>query len=527
MNTGLGRLADEWLSLTDKSERFRFYRDAVLPDVAARLRADIEARQSEGSMRRYGSLALILGHNEIPALITALALRPASVTVFVQPRNASGAERFERTLSVHGISPRIETVPLSADDHRENVRIMRDAVSSFGPDAGVLFDVTGGKKILSAQLGMLALAAGFDLAYLDSSDYADGGTPRPGTETIFIQSPGNHFVRIDPAEATGLIMRYGEQEASLGFDLMCGNRPVSASLPLGKEQADSFTAEYARIAGSINASIRRSEDPSAAVITLSKLLHNLLLPAELEQAVRAEGIASLRLILDEELCGIPWEIPLEREYGISLPVRRILRSARPASAAAHSGGSILLIEGSSEGISTFAQEKNALLAHIQGRSALSAATIKAESAADLSVRLCASAGDARIVIFFGHSAHDRNGESGWICRDGSVFGAQMLRCIAKNPPEIIVSNSCESARAVPFCGGSFARGALSAGCRAYIGTHWELELKRSLLFLTEFIDGVCGREKSYFSAFGGALAELSKEYGSEDISRYNYVYYGE
>ena len=59
---------------------------------------------------------------------------------------------------------------------------------------------------------------------------------------------------------------------------------------------------------------------------------------------------------------------------------------------------------------------------------------------------------------------------------------------------------------MPFCCGSFARGALSAGCRAYIGTHWELELKRSLLFLTEFIDGVCGREKSYFSAFGGAIA---------------------
>ena len=133
----------------------------------------------------------------------------------------------------------------------------------------------------------------------------------------------------------------------------------------------------------------------------------------------------------------------------------------------------------------------------------------------------------RVIAYIGHAQFDgTSAGSGWVCRDGSVFGVEALSVLTQHPPEIIISSACESARGTLFSRCSFAYAALRAGCRTYIGTNWLLEVERSTTFLSEMMKGMIETGLSTEESYRAALRSLTKKFGNNDVSLYNYIYYG-
>ncbi len=144
-----------------------------------------------GLIPRYDRLALALGHNPIPSLIVANALSPRELVLFHPPRH--GKLLREKVLpALDAPIPRdgIRTIELSSADHDANYAVIREELAV--PRGGyTLFDITGGKKILSVQLGLIARELGLDLCYIDSESYIAGSDfPEPGSESIYIPLPG-------------------------------------------------------------------------------------------------------------------------------------------------------------------------------------------------------------------------------------------------------------------------------------------------------------------------------------------------
>ncbi|HPX92273.1 MAG TPA: hypothetical protein PKZ93_12285, partial [Spirochaetota bacterium] len=67
---------------------------------------------------------------------------------------------------------------------------------------------------------------------------------------------------------------------------------------------------------------------------------------------------------------------------------------------------------------------------------------------------------------------------------------------------------------------------LKTGVQVYIGTHFLLEFNRSMTFLESFYKYISLR-RSYHDAYVMAIEELKRIYGKDDISLYNYIYYGD
>lgn len=515
------------LKAAKRKERFRLYFDEVRPRITGILREQLEEKVRSGLIPRYGRLALALGHNPIPSLIVANALSPRELVLFHPPRH--GTLLREKVLPALDASiPRdgIRTIELSSADHDANYAVIREELAV--PRSGyTLCDITGGKKILSVQLGLIARELGLDLCYIDSESYIpDSDFPEPGSESIYIHSPDREgptsirmeavprlTVSLTPGE---VVFNYDEYGTPYRFTLKGLSDSIVGTV---REEIDSL---YERI----NANILRGDDSGRELDELAGLVRSMLMPPGLDERIR-EARDGLRLHLDTELAGIPWELAFNRLYGTPLPVARMFNLTmdyrRPGPGAPAKQG-LLVIRGSGEGLPRF-DEIAALPGELAARFGLKARGVRAESRGALIKELGARRYDT--VLYFGHSEYGPAEENtGWRCENGEIFNCSDLRCLEAAPPDLIISNSCHSARSMPFAAHSFARGAIRAGARAYIGTRWFLELERSRVFLEGLTGAAPARQTPTARAFARALRTLEERFGERDISLYNYVYYG-
>ncbi len=518
------------LKAAKSGERFRLYFDEVRPRITEILREQAAEKTRSGLIPRYSRLALTLGHNPIPSLIVANAFAPAELILFHPPRHG---RLLKETVfpALEGSIPRdgIRTIELSSADHDANYAAIREALAARPFDDYTLCDITGGKKILSMQLGLIARELGFDLCYIDSDSYiANSAIPEPGSESFYIhaadrEGPTSIRMETSPRLAVSLLPSTGA--AVFNFDEY--GTPYKFTL---SDLSDSVVANVREgidsVYGRINANILRGESSQRELDDLAGLVRSMLMPPGLDERIR--GAASgLRLHLDTELAGIPWEIAFNRLYATPLPVARMFNRTidyRRLAPDAQKRQGALVILGSGEGIPHFGE----IAAWLGSRAAgaeVKTKTVVAESRGALLRELGARRYDA--VLYFGHSEYGATEErTGWRCENGEIFHCADLRCLEGSPPDLVISNSCHSARSMPFAAHSFACSAMRAGVRTYIGTRWFLELERSRVFLEHIIDAMLGGKMPPARAFARALDALGERFGGRDIALYNYVYYG-
>ncbi|HSV96931.1 MAG TPA: CHAT domain-containing protein [Spirochaetota bacterium] len=518
------------LKAAKRKERFRLYFDEVRPRITEILREQAGERARSGLIPRYGRLALTLGHNPIPSLIVANAFAPPKLVLFHPPRH--GKLLRERVLpALDGSIPRggIETIELSSADHDANYAAIRGALASRPFDGHTLCDITGGKKILSMQLGLIARELGFDLCYIDSESYIpNSDIPEPGSESLYIHSAdrdGLTSIRMESAPRLTVSLVPATGAAVFNFD--ADGTPYKFTLSdLSDSVVETVRAEIDAIYARINANVLRGEDSQRELDDLAGLVRSMLMPQGLDERIRGAA-GGLRLHLDTELAGIPWEVAFNRLYGTPIPLQRMFNRTidyRRLEPTTQKKEGALVILGSAEGIPLFGEIADWLGAYSL-RSPVKIRTAVAESRGALQKELGTRRYDA--VLYFGHSEYGPSEEeTGWRCVNGEIFHCGSLRCIENTPPDLIISNSCHSARSMPFAAHSFACSAMRAGVRTYIGTRWLLEFERSRAFLEAVTDAMLVPRVSPARAFARALAALAERFGGRDIALYNYVYYG-
>ncbi len=540
MNTGsfeaIGRgLYNRWQREKDKDKRFALYHEEILPRVVSMLREQVTARQNEGKLDRYGSAVIILGHDANPALLMILALRPETVTILHTPdKEKLISKRLTPFLKKDYSREEIEFVQLDNMGHEDNLRVIRNTVREKKKKHGrVVCDITGGKKIMSVQLGIMANLIKADIAYIDAARYVEGSSiPYPGDEVLFVQRSGHEeLTEIQAVPYDRLKIGYIDGDPrQVTFDLFFKRESFSFKQRLDseherKELADRLNEKCA----SINARIAACPDSTGRDFEgLANIIRGILFPLKLTKQLDDLRGKDLRLIMDEEVAPIPWELTLSMNFGVRMPIIRMPNKDEEFVSDFSRKGinreGILLIRGSGEGIPGFDESFNEILVSFSGQPSIN--SIKAESRAELKIKLAEIPG-YRAIIYFGHARYDATGpDSGWVCCDGSVFGTDAIDVLDDKPPEIIISSACESARGSLFHKNSFAYAALRAGCDTYIGTNWLLEAGRSRTFLLEMITGMLEKGLSAEESYRAALKALEKEYGPGDVSLYNYVYYG-
>lgn len=516
------------LKAAKSKERFRLYFDEIRPRITRVLREQLEEKVRSGLIPRYARLALTLGHNAIPSLIVANALAPEEIVLFHPPRH--GKLLRETVLpSLDGSIPRdgIRAIELYSADHDANYAVIRETLAATPRDGYTLCDITGGKKILSVQLGLIARELGLDLCYIDSESYIAGSDfPEPGSESIYIHSPdreGPTSIRMEAVPRLAVSLAPG----AVVFNFDQHGTPYTFTLKgLSDSVVGTVRAEIEALYERINANVLRGDDSKRELDDLANLVRSMLMPPGLDERIR-EAREGLRLHLDTELAGIPWEVAFNRLYGTPLPVARMFNRTidyRRLGPNPPGKEGALVIRGSGEGIPHF-DEIAAWLGSHAARFALKTRSVRAESRGALLRELGSRRYDT--VLYFGHSEYGTSEEdTGWRCENGEIFHCADLRCLEAAPPDLVISNSCHSARSMPFAAHSFACGAIRAGVRTYIGTRWFLELERSRVFLEGLTDAMPARRMPIARAFARALGALGERFGERDISLYNYVYYG-
>lgn len=518
------------LKAAKSRERFRLYFDEVRPRITGTLREQLEEKVRSGLIPRYERLALTLGHNPIPSLITANALSPAELIVFQPPRHEKLLSQ-KLLPSLDASIPRegIRVKQLSAADHDANYSLIRGALAENPGRGYTLCDITGGKKILSMQLGLIARELGLDLCYIDSESYIAGSDiPEPGSESLYIHSPdreGPTSIRMEAVPRLTITWIPSHGEALFNLDEY--GTPYKFPLNgLSGSVVETVRTEIDRLYERINANILRGLSSERELDELANLVRSMMMPPGLDERIR-EARNGLRLHLDTELAGIPWEVAFNRLYGTPLPLARMFNHTigyrRPDPHLPKSAGALVIL-GSGEGIPHF-DRITTWLEERAKTSAYKIRSVRAESRGGLLRELGTRRYDA--VLYFGHSEYgDTEEGTGWRCENGEIFNCADLRCLESAPPDLVISNSCHSARSMPFAPHSFACGAVRAGVRSYIGTRWFLELERSRLFLESVSEDMLNRRMPAARAFARALEALSQRFGARDISMYNYVYYG-
>lgn len=216
----------------NKEEADNFYFAEVLPPLLAIL----EQRPAHRLLRAEAVHVLVslMGFSPETTVICAAILRPQSLVVVLSERAEHSYDRAHEYLTAHKIlrPSQIERVIIPPTDPRAIYNEIRQALSRAVDNRGTprkrIFDVTGGKKIMSASAGQVAWEADWPLCYID-----DGGTydanlrrPPPGHEQlILLPSPTQRHA--EDARRTAL-EKYASRNyaaASEAFDKSRSIRP--------------------------------------------------------------------------------------------------------------------------------------------------------------------------------------------------------------------------------------------------------------------------------------------------------------
>lgn len=528
------KLIHRWLREKNESERYRIYFEEIMPRLITLLQSQVEEWQKKKKLGHYDNMILILGHDPAPAILSAMALRPKMLTILHTPdKEKTLNQKLIPFLQREFSRGKWECVTLEATRHEENLKIIHDIVNkNKSMYRHIVCDITGGKKIIAAQLGIMAAIHKVDISYIDGQRYAFGSIPYPGEEIIFLQHHGEmELTEIHAVPYNRLTIRYlSGPDFSLDYILNLKSDSYSSRMQLGNEH------DRQQIVKRINEKWKRINDKILCndssvhedFQSIANMIRGALFPPRLIQTLKSLKERELRLILDEETAAIPWELTLALLYEIRIPIIRLPlkddQFSPPISHIQDQGNDVLLLKGSGEGIPNFDDYFNRITISFTSHS--SVRTYEAANREQLRLFLAENP-YFRVIAYIGHAQFDgTSAGSGWVCRDGSVFGVEALSVLTQHPPEIIISSACESARGALFSRCSFAYAALRAGCRTYIGTNWLLEVERSTTFLSEMMKGMIETGLSTEESYRAALRSLTKKFGNNDVSLYNYIYYG-
>jgi hypothetical protein len=283
--------------------------------------------------------------------------------------------------------------------------------------------------------------------------------------------------------------------------------------------------ELARISSLVDAEITRGKDPALELKTMARSTRNLFMKKGAVDSTLKEmkGRRGLRLLLDPDLAGVPWEVMLSREYVLHPPVfRQVVREEKKTVEACRGDEPVALVVGSGEGLPGFDRMIEGIDRTLAAEE-IACERIDGDSLGALRTALASRAW--RGLIYAGHSLF-KGREGGWLCRNGEIFTGDSLSVLSFSPPEIVLSLSCRSARSDDHWNGSFGLDVLSAGVEVFIGTEWFLESERARVFIESFMNHYVRPGCSAGKAYSRALQELVEVFGEDDPSIVNFRYYG-
>jgi len=511
------------------------YREEIVPLVAESLHGQVARMQQEGRCEEYRGLVTILSHNPDPTLLMVRAIMPRHLVIMYTPDKEKLMAQVMPQLETCCENAIMELVQLDRTGHNDNLAIMKDVMSRCHRESSpLLCDITGGKKIMSTQLGIIAHGMGVDLGYIDSrAGYMGSGVPEPGKEVLFIQKPDELVTEIEAAPVNKLRVGYHPREGRISYELDLHNDSRRlGEITLHRQERENLGQRLGQLNGEINATVEKGgKDFPGILDRVTNLVCSMLLTRELDRRLEKGDIGTLNLVMDEELTAFPWEAVLANRYRMPLPMARIpqkdMEFADDRAPFDDAQERLLLINGSGEGIDGFTRHVNGLKVELEpAMKGYHFTTVTAKSSHQLKLFMGES-NPFSTIIYYGHAAYgDLPDSTGWICEDGSIFSVGDCSVFYNRPPRVVISNACQSARGELFSRNSFAYALLKAGTQTFIGTNWLLEFQRSSVFMKRFLEDLVGKKKSPFQAFTSAHRALAKKFGENDISLYNYVYYG-
>gem|GEM_PF-1982513 len=279
------------------------------------------------------------------------------------------------------------------------------------------------------------------------------------------------------------------------------------------------------------------------ITSLGRVVFDQLLPNKIRKALKRHERKELFLRLDDRLLHLPWELAHDGEQFLCgrfrigrqiITLRQFENDARDHSVPPRPR--MLIICDPRQNLSAAAREAEAIAEWLDRHSDIAVEIIGGTQATRLAI-LQAFA-DFDIVHFAGHSQYDPNDPtcSGWDLADGLLTPVIIQKI--SNPPQLLFSNSCASARVAGAprlnhgrvvvelgLGGSF----LLAGVHNYIGALWPISDKAgktfAQCFYTQLIRGKSIGEALYLTR----KRHLSQE--KQDARQYHedalaYVHYG-
>jgi hypothetical protein len=523
-------IISRWKNLKDPDEKSSFYFSEIRPSVTSGLRKEILKGITEGTLEKYERLILVAGNDANPSLIIAGALQPEKIiAVYTEKNRAQLEERFLPELKKQNPRCNVELMEIDYCNHDENYRLLLRTFKVFSKKGSTLCDITGGKKITSGHLALISRKLSFDICYLDATGYIQNSAiPEPGNESLYIHKNNDdglyEFTVRDERvlfinsvnKSSGILYNLGYKGVFFKFNRL----KLSASIL--KTLRENLESEYRRIDHNIRLSLPCGNN----IREISATVRSMLIDPSLDRMLLEAGHGKIRLVIDPDLTGIPWDAVFAEAYGAEIPVQiKINRNAlHPAPQGSGKNG-ILVLFGSGEGVPDFDLIKKQTLAWLdKGGLKYRAAECKDRGKVQSEI----SRRRYNIILYFGHSDFDRKPEkSGWRCLNGELFPCTDFNVMRNVPPDIIISNSCHSARSVSFASNSIAGHAVEAGAASFIGTRWFLESGRSFEFLSGIINRL-SQDGDFYDPWGCFLEgfnSLKRKYGADDISVYNYVYF--
>lgn len=522
-----GQLIDQWNS-TPKDLRNSFYKENILPIVSKLLSQQYQHYLSLHKYKPYTTLITTLSHDINVLLLMLYTIKPKQCVVFYTTDKNKLVQKlhaFAQSLNVA-----ITLIELDSIDHAGNSALIKETMKRYKKNhPPVLCDITGGKKILSTQIGILAHSLKMDIAYIDSKKgFLQWGIPEPGSEILYIQKPDNIFNLLEIHPTNKLRVRFNSMANAIDYEADVDGRLYRLGSKKIKQDDSDRLADYINsFYSSINASILHNSYSTTELKHYALALKALLFSKELNHFIEKHNNLT-HLVIDTELSALPWEIILAY-CNVDTPLLRIPNrdSNFSENISRNTPKSIAIISGSGDGLPDFDTILQKIKLQISRYNNFLIETLNARGSFELK-RFFAehNAKPFTVVVFYGHNIFDAcNDKSGLVCQDGSIFSIEDCEVLSGGPPECIVVNACQSARSSLFTPNSFAHAALSTGVETYIGTHFFLEFERSTCFLHTFLEAIA-HNLSYSYAYKQSLESLAKRFGSHDISLYNYVYYG-
>ncbi len=529
------KIINEWRTIKDNGEKRKFYSDNILPVIIEVFSEGIETGKKERKIIAYSTLIIILSNDENTAKILSTSLKVKTVIVFYTKEKENRFKKnFHPYLLKYFSETSIKPILLDRINHQNNIKIINETIKNVSLEKGrTLCDITGGKKIHSVLLGIAAREFKIDICYFDSENLSDNFMPHLGKEVLYIHRADTGSVtKIDSAIYSLLKIGYRKFDDSneITYDIITNDESSNlGTIRFSEDDARVLSEKITENNSIINGIISDgNSNARRELVSISRIIKSILMSPPLIHRIREDNFNRFKIILDEEISGIPWEIPLSMELKVELPIIRIPNKVYGLNEICgyeeNEPVGILLIEGSSEGITDFKSYIDSAF-EICSRFE-NFFSIKAENASELKMYLT-DRNCFKVIIYYGHAEYSNEKmTTGWKCIDGSFFGPDSFNVMSGRRSGIIIANACESARSAPFLKNSFPFATLLNGFSTFIGTNWLLEVERSSIFINTMLENLIKMESKPSDCFNIAMKTLAEKYGAADLSKYNIVYYG-